>query len=135
MSLSRRELIKLAELAGAGGLLGRSSGATAATRPIAWRNWSGAQAALPAQRFAPASEDELAGWLRSARGVVRPVGSGHSFSALVPTDDNIVSLSRLSGLIDHDPASRAICRTCALGRWPIGNTVAASCACPSWCRK
>ena len=105
MSLSRRELIKLAGLAGAGGLLWRISGATAATRPIAWRNWSGAQAALPAQRFAPASEDELAGWLRSARGVVRPVGSGHSFSALVPTDDNIVSLSRLSGLIDHDPAT------------------------------
>lgn len=105
MSLSRRELIKLAGLAGAGGLLGRISGATAATRPIAWRNWSGAQSALPAQRFAPASEDELAGWLRSARGVVRPVGSGHSFSALVPTDDNIVSLSRLSGLIDHDPAT------------------------------
>ena len=40
MSLSRRELIKLAGLAGAGGLLGRISGATAATRPIAWRNWS-----------------------------------------------------------------------------------------------
>ena len=37
--------------------------------------------------------------------MVRPVGSGHSFSALVPTDDNIVSLSRLSGLIRHDPAT------------------------------
>jgi len=30
------------------------------------------------------------------------VGAGHSFTPLVPTDDTIVSLSRLSGLIDHD---------------------------------
>lgn len=105
MSLHRRELFKLAGSAGLLGLLGRVPGASAATRAIAWRNWSGAQNCLPAQRFAPASEAELADWLRTARGTVRPVGAGHSFSALVPTDDNIVSLSRLSGLIRHDPAT------------------------------
>lgn len=105
MSLSRRALFKWAGAAGAAGLLGRIPGLAAATRPIAWRNWSGAQSSLPAQRFAPASEDELAAWLPRAGGGVRAVGSGHSFSALVPTDGSIVSLSRLSGLIGHDPAT------------------------------
>ncbi len=104
MSVSRRELFKLAAAAGVAGLLGRLPGAAAA-RPIAWRNWSGAQSSLPGQRFAPASETELAAWLRNVEGVVRPVGSGHSFSPLVPTDGSIVSLSRLSGMIGHDPAT------------------------------
>ena len=105
MSLSRRELLKWGGATCAAGLMARIPGVDAATRPIAWRNWSGAQSSLPAQRFAPASEDELATWLRQVSGEVRAVGSGHSFSALVPTDGSIVSLSRLSGLISHDPAS------------------------------
>lgn len=105
MSLSRRDLLKLTGAAGVMGLLGRIGGVAAATRPIAWRNWSGAQSSLPAQRFAPASEAELAAWLRNAPAGVRAVGSGHSFSALVPTDGSIVSLARLSGLISHDPAT------------------------------
>src|SRR5262249_52327246 len=33
---------------------------------------------------------------------VRAVGSGHSFSALVPTDGTLVSLSNMSGLISAD---------------------------------
>ena len=35
-------------------------------------------------------------------GVVRPVGAGHSFTALVPTDGTIVSLARMSGIVRHD---------------------------------
>lgn len=46
MSLSRRELFKRAGAAGVAGLLGRIPGVAAATRPIAWRNWSGAQSSL-----------------------------------------------------------------------------------------
>lgn len=75
-------------------------------RPIPWRNWSGAQGCLPAARVAPASEDELASLLRNATGVVRPVGSGHSFSALVPTDGTVLTLGRLHGMIAHDAATR-----------------------------
>ncbi len=105
MSLRRRDLFKLAGAAGITGLLGRIPGVAAAPRPVAWRNWSGAQSCLPGQRHAPASEAELAAWLRTATGAIRPVGAGHSFSALVPTDGSIVSLSRLSGLIRHDPTT------------------------------
>jgi FAD-linked oxidoreductase len=79
--------------------------AVAETKParrIPWRNWSGSQECLPAARTAPASVAELQALIAAARGVVRPVGAGHSFSPLVPTDDTVVSLSRLSGLISHD---------------------------------
>jgi len=54
-----------------------------------WHNWSGGQSCIPAGRFAVASEDELAALIRRAQCAIRPVGSGHSFSALVPTDDHI----------------------------------------------
>lgn len=71
-------------------------------KPIPWTNWAGNQACLPAHRFAPASEDELLQTLKAAQGVVRAVGAGHSFSAVVPTDDTLVSTDLLSGLVSHD---------------------------------
>jgi len=81
------------------------AGAATGARPIPWRNWSGSQQCLPASRTAPASVAQLQELIASAKGTVRPVGAGHSFTPLVPTDDTIVSLSRLSGLINHDPRS------------------------------
>lgn len=80
-----------------------AAGAEGAARRIPWRNWSGSQQCLPAARTAPASVAELQELIRTSSGTVRPVGAGHSFTPLVPTDDTIVSLSRLSGLISRDP--------------------------------
>jgi len=73
-------------------------------RRIKWQNWSGGQSCLPAARLAPASADELAGILASSPKPIRAVGTGHSFTALVPTDGTILSLDRLNGLIEvnHD---------------------------------
>jgi len=104
MSLTRRELMKQA---GALGLLGGGIGrlARAGERLIPWHNWSGAQVCIPAARLAPNDEGELAGMLKAAKGPVRAVGSGHSFSALVPTDGTLLSLSNMSGMIGSD-ASR-----------------------------
>lgn len=72
-------------------------------RSLPWRNWSGSQRCQPVARLAPQSIGELQQAVRDARGTVRPVGSGHSFSALVPTDDTLISLARISGVADHDP--------------------------------
>ena len=72
-------------------------------RRLPWRNWSGSQKCLPQARLAPVSLAELQDIVRSHSGVIRPVGSGHSFAPLVPTDDTLVSLSRMSGLVRHDP--------------------------------
>jgi FAD-linked oxidoreductase len=80
----------------------RAAPATGSSRRLPWRNWSGSQQCLPAARVAPASVAELQELIAGAEGTVRPVGAGHSFSPLIPTDDTIVSLSRLAGLVSHD---------------------------------
>lgn len=80
--------------------------ASQSKRRIQWRNWSGSQSCYPSARKAPKSVTELQEIVTSAKGTVRPVGAGHSFMPLVPTDDTIVSLSRMSGVIDHDEASQ-----------------------------
>ena len=110
MDGSRRRLLKGLGALGLLGLAGPVAAQGLATagraRPMPWRNWSGAQGCLPAARLAPASEQALADALRAATGVVRPVGSGHSFSALVPTDGLVLSLGKLHGMIGHDAATR-----------------------------
>jgi FAD-linked oxidoreductase len=69
---------------------------------LPWRNWSGSQHCLPEARVAPANISELKTLIESTTGTIRPVGAGHSFTPLVPTDGTIVSLARMSGLIEHD---------------------------------
>ena len=98
MTISRRQWLASAALAalyGTTGTLQAQSGATP------WRNWSGSLSCSPEGRFSPTSEDMLTDFLRSSKGEVRPVGSGHSFSPLVPTDGHIVVLDQLTGMIDH----------------------------------
>lgn len=104
MALTRRELIKQA---GALGLLGSGSAlaglARASDRIIPWHNWSGGQACIPEVRVAPDNEAALAEVVRNTKGAIRAVGSGHSFSALVPTDGTLLSLSSMTGMISADP--------------------------------
>ncbi len=103
MRLSRRRLLASSALAALYGLAGPVRAAP--NRTVPWRNWSGALVAHPAARFAPASEAELAEFLARSTGTLRPVGSGHSFAPLVPTDGHLVVLDRLTGLLSHDPAT------------------------------
>ena len=109
--ISRRNLLTSLVLAATAGGLGPGTvrvNASETERRLPWRNWSGSQVCLPSARVAPATVDELQALLASTTGPVRPVGAGHSFSPLVPTDGTLVSMSRLSGLIDHDSeANRA----------------------------
>lgn len=97
--LTRRRWLAASTLAALYGAV-RPAYATAATVP--WRNWSGGLVAHPAGRFSPASEDELAAFLAGGRGPLRPVGAGHSFSPLVPTDGHLLVLDQLTGMLDHD---------------------------------
>lgn len=73
---------------------------------IAWRNWAGDYACHPSARVAPRDEDELVGLLRATRGIVRPVGAGHSFSPIVPTEGLLVACDRLQGVLDVDATAR-----------------------------
>lgn len=74
-----------------------------------WRNWSGYVSSPKATVETPASRTALAAVLRDAAargGTVRLAGAGHSFSPLVQTDDRIVSLDRMQGLIALDEDRR-----------------------------
>jgi FAD-linked oxidoreductase len=69
----------------------------------AWINWSGAQRATPMQLASPQSETDLAEFIRSTPYRIRPRGSGHSFTGLVPSEGVILDVSYLSGLQAYDP--------------------------------
>jgi len=70
--------------------------------PLPWKNWSGNQSCTPARRFAPKTVEDLQLWLRgnisNEQYKMRSVGSGHSFTALVPTNDTLVSTNYLRGV-------------------------------------
>ncbi len=73
----------------------------------AFSNWSGNQQHDCARVASPSTHDELADLLTKAASedrTVRPIGTGHSF---VPfwTDDFVVSLDNMRGMIGHDAAN------------------------------
>lgn len=80
---------------------------SASTSPI-WTNWDGRQHCTPQRVERPADEAQVAEVIASVasrRAVVRPVGSGHSFTDVCVTSDVQLDLGALSGVIDADPAS------------------------------
>lgn len=131
MSTRRRVLLGGAGLLalGGAGLAGRRAwldrepdlpAATDARGRLLWSNWAGTESAYPAARAAPADEAELAALLPRAAAPIRPVGAGHSFTALVPTDGTMLALDRMGGLVSADRANatatvRAGTRLSALG--------------------
>ncbi|MEL7541019.1 MAG: oxidoreductase, FAD-binding protein, partial [Pseudomonadota bacterium] len=51
-----------------------------------WMNWSGAQRATPKQLASPQTLEDLSAFIRDSSERIRPRGSGHSFSGLVPSE-------------------------------------------------
>ncbi len=93
--LSRRRFNQATLLAA---LFGTSSTAVNAQARRRWSNWSGYLSCEPQASVAPRDTDELAKLLREAKTPIRPVGAGHSFTPLVPTDGTILSLRRFTGV-------------------------------------
>lgn len=75
---------------------------------VLWSNWSGSAHSYPAARTAPRSEDELLAIFAKGEGPIRPVGSGHSFSQLVPTEGTLLTLDGMAGVVSHDAAKRQV---------------------------
>ena len=70
-----------------------------------WSNWSGAVRFQPDELHFPESESEVAAIVKqaAARGRnVRVVGAAHSFTRLIETQDVLISLDKLKGLISVD---------------------------------
>ncbi|MCX5203646.1 FAD-binding protein [Streptomyces sp. NBC_00237] len=67
----------------------------------AWRNWAGTVTARPARAVTPSSVEELAEAVRSAAAEglkIKPVGTGHSFTAIGATDGVHVRPDLLTGI-------------------------------------
>jgi len=75
------------------------------TEPRRWRNWAGNQRCSPWSITHPRDEGEILAVLQQAHAegrTVRPVGSGHSWSSLVPTDGVLLSLDRCAEVLGVD---------------------------------
>lgn len=66
-----------------------------------WQNWSGLQHAHPQHILQPQTIAELSAMV-AAHSKCRVVGAGHSFSPLAVTNDTLIILDQLSGLVSHD---------------------------------
>src|SRR5437870_587867 len=78
--------------------------------PVArsWRNWAGDQSCAPAAVERPVTIEQLRACVERAAhagGRVRVAGSGHSFSDIACTDGVMVSLDRMTAVLDVDPAA------------------------------
>ncbi len=72
-----------------------------------WTNWAGTIACQPRRIATPRSEEEVVALVRQDDGAhsLRVAGAGHSFTPLCATDDTLVSLDGLQGLVAADAAS------------------------------
>jgi L-gulonolactone oxidase len=73
-----------------------------------WANWAGDQRCRPARVVAPRSREELAeaiGAATAAGEKVSVTGSGHSFTEAAMTDQTMVRLNALRGVLDADRES------------------------------
>ncbi|HZR42945.1 MAG TPA: D-arabinono-1,4-lactone oxidase [Ktedonobacteraceae bacterium] len=76
-----------------------------------WSNWSGSVTASPRQFISPHTIDELAQQVRECARAgrhVRVVGTGHSFTPLVQTNDMLISLDNLQGIEAIDPDQQTV---------------------------
>ncbi|MET8681209.1 D-arabinono-1,4-lactone oxidase [Streptomyces sp. NPDC004647] len=77
----------------------------------AWRNWAGNVTAHPVRSLAPTSAEELSRIVRTAAedGLkVKPVGTGHSFTAAAATDGVLIRPEGLAGIRAVDRAAGTV---------------------------
>ncbi|MFD5115142.1 D-arabinono-1,4-lactone oxidase [Streptomyces sp. NPDC058391] len=84
---------------------------TGTTTTRAWHNWAGNVTARPARVVSPASVEELIETVREAAEAglkVKPVGTGHSFTAAAATDGVLIRPDLLTGIRDIDRAGGTV---------------------------
>ncbi|MEM9525148.1 MAG: D-arabinono-1,4-lactone oxidase [Bacteroidota bacterium] len=75
------------------------------------KNWSGSQEYHPKQIAKPDSEEAIVTIVKDALAkgkVVRPVGSGHSFSPICVTEDTLLSLENYTGIVRVDTTTHEV---------------------------
>ena len=74
-----------------------------------WSNWSGGVTSAPRAIATPTTEAELVSLIKEANRAhrtIRVVGTGHSFVPLCATDDLLISLDNLQGLVSASPVDQ-----------------------------
>jgi FAD-linked oxidoreductase len=74
-----------------------------------WENWAGNVQCRPQAILHPKNEEEIVQILRKAQAEgrrVRVVGSGHSFTPLAQTEDYLLTLQNLQGIIESNAEER-----------------------------
>lgn len=74
-----------------------------------WSNWAGNVTCQPLEIFKPTSESELQAFVKKAyteNKRIRVVGSGHSFTPIAATDEYMLSLVHMQGLIHLDKSKK-----------------------------
>lgn len=77
--------------------------------PASFTNWSGSVSFTPATRAAPKNTRQITELVSRARRdgrTVRPVGSGHSSVPILSTEDILLSMENLSGVVSADQEKR-----------------------------
>ena len=121
---TRRQILKTATaLATVAGVLPRS--VLAGNGGFRWRNWGGNLEVAASAIHAPRSEDQLVELIKNLSGTLRPVGSGHSWSDLVPTEGTLLSLDAMHGLYSHD--SDSLVRSQVFVREEFGDGLPTNC--------
>src|SRR3712207_2844010 len=87
-------------------LSGFRVGETSVRTGTTWSNWSGNVTWAPQSVATPGSEAELVKVVQKAHhtnATVRAAGTGHSFTPLCATDEVLISLEGLQGVVSVDP--------------------------------
>lgn len=100
--MQRRDLFKALGLSAVATTSGVAASAaqdeTATKNAAGWQNWSRSLPPAQASLATPRTLSEAQKLLATTEGVVRPVGSGHSWMPLVPADGAILKLDHFNGV-------------------------------------
>ncbi|MEQ1753643.1 MAG: D-arabinono-1,4-lactone oxidase [Micropepsaceae bacterium] len=88
-----------------------------------WTNWSGLVRCEPKVIAQPANEIELADAIRSASSTVRCTGSGHSFTELCQSDDTLISLDAMQGVVSVNASAQTATLKAGTKVHAIGRTL------------
>jgi len=75
------------------------------------KNWAGNVDFEPFKVVMPRGQSDLVGTITQARAdrrKVRCIGSGHSFTRLIETDDVLLSLDEMQGVLSHDTSTATV---------------------------